>query len=51
MNTIKLDGEFLNSSDIDWLCELVSEYLTEIGINAGSFSFDIEIEYEESGDE
>lgn len=45
MNTIKLDGEFLSNSDLDWLGELISDFLSEKGIQAESFSFDIEIDY------
>jgi hypothetical protein len=45
MNTIKLDGEFLSSSDIDWLGELISDFLEAKGIQTDSFSFDVEIDY------
>tara|TARA_X000001388_G_scaffold60457_1_gene45819 strand:+ start:1194 stop:1337 length:144 start_codon:yes stop_codon:yes gene_type:complete len=45
MKTIML-GDFENA-DNDYLISLISKELGDLGINASSFAFHIEVEYEE----
>jgi len=41
----QVDSEFLSAQDVDFISELVSDYLIEKGVYADSFSFSIDVSY------
>lgn len=51
MKTITLGGAELNGRDLDAISEMVAEALQNRGLDVTSFSWSIEVDYQEVNDE